>query len=95
MMTTHSCEISIDMHIILCIVLYTVAYSPFIGGLGFDSQRLSRQEVFLKHNQLSSCADEGTLALDQPLPFYPDVAGYQVSSISFGKSVQSCIPTLI
>jgi len=82
------------MHI-LCIVHYAVAYSPYIGGLGFDSQKISRQEVFLKNNRLSPCSEEDTISIDQPLPFYPDVVGYQVSRISVGKSVQICIPTRI
>ena len=83
------------MHVILCIVHDTVAYSPYIGGLGFDSERISRQEVFLRNSRLSSCAEEDTISIDQPLPFYPDVVGYQVSRISVGKSVQICIPTLL
>ena len=51
--------------------------------------------MFLKNNRLSSCAEEDTISIDQPLPFYPDVVGYQVSRISVGKLVQICIPTLI
>lgn len=84
MLTTHSSKICVDMHIILCIVHYTVAYSPYIGGLGFDLQRISRQEVFMKNSHLSSCAEEDTISIDQPLPFYPDVVGYQVSRIAVG-----------
>ena len=40
--------------------------------------------MFLKNSRLSSCAEEDTISIDQPLPFYPDVVGYQVSRIAVG-----------
>ena len=55
---------------------------------------ISRQEVFVKNNHLSSCAEEDTIAIDQPLPFYPYVVGYQVSTDLYTHTIRESVDSL-
>lgn len=50
-----------------------VVFEPVTLGMGIGK------------NNLSSCDEEDTTAIDQPLPLYPDVFGYQVFRISVGN----------